>query len=140
MERAQNDDLQEAEAHLKSAEADLETARRAEHAAQHEIEEAIHEIRETENHQPDAHHVAVEIATTSGFYPEGHAERVAINQPVNELLAKAAKALKLTDTTGWVATVDKRTINPTLSYEANGLKGCVIIDWGPPEGGGGAYK
>jgi hypothetical protein len=52
-------------------------------------------------------------------------------------LAKAAKALRLTDTTGWIATVDKRIINASVSYEANDLTGCVVVDWGPPEGGGG---
>ncbi len=131
------DDLQQAEAHLKQAEVDLKSARTLEHAAEHEVDEALHEIREIESHQPDAHHVAVEVATTSGFYPDGHPERVPIKQPVKEELEKAAKALRLADTTGWIATVDKRVINTALSYEANNITGCVVIDWGPPEGGGG---
>jgi chromosome segregation ATPase len=134
----QGDDLQQAEAHLKRAEADLETARTSERSAERELEEAVHEIHEAENHHPDSRHVAVEIATTSGFYPDGHAARVPIDQQVAEELVKAAKALQLTDTTGWIATVDKQTIDTSLSYEANHLKGCVVIDWGPPEGGGGA--
>jgi hypothetical protein len=133
----QCDDLQLAEAHLKRAGADLEAARTLEHTAQEEVEEALHEIRDIENHHPDAHHVAVEVATTSGFYPDGHPDRVPTKQPVDEELRKAAKALNLTDTTGWVATVDKRIINIALSYEANDLKGCLVIDWGPAEGGGG---
>lgn len=131
------DELQQAEAHLKHAEADLEGAQTLEHAAEHEVEEALHEIRDIESDQPDAHHVAVEVATTSGFYPDGHPARVPIKQPVEVELAKAAKALRLTDTTGWIATVDKRVINPSVSYEANNLSGCVVVDWGPPEGGGG---
>jgi hypothetical protein len=131
------DELKQAEAHLTQAEADLEGARTLEHAAEHEVDQALHEIRDIGNNRPDAHHVAVEVATTSGFYPDGHAARVPIKQPVGDELAKAAKALRLTDTTGWIATVDKRIINAALSYEANNLTGCVVVDWGPPEGGGG---
>ena len=131
------DELKQAEAHLTQAEADLGGARTLEHAAEHEVDEALHEIRDIENNRPDAHHVAVEVATTSGFYPDGHPARVPIKQPVGDELAKAAKALSLTDTTGWIATVDKRIINAALSYEANNLMGCVVVDWGPPEGGGG---
>jgi hypothetical protein len=134
----QCDDLQQAEAHLKRAESDLEAARKLEDQAAGEIKEAFHEIREAEHHQPDANHVAVEVATTSGFFPDGHPDRVPVKQPVEEVLRKAAKALNLTDTAGWVATVNKRVINIALSYEANNLQGCVIVDWGPPEGGGGA--
>lgn len=134
----QCDDLQQAEAHLKRAESDLEAARKLEHHAEEEVEQASHEIREAEDHRPDAHHVAVEVATTSGFYPDGHPDRIPTKQLVEEELRKAAKALSLTDTTGWVATVEKRIINVALSYEANNLHGCVVIDWGPPEGGGGA--
>ena len=132
-----NDELQQAEAHLKQAEADLEAGRTLERAADREVEEVLHEIRDVESHHPDSNHLAVEVATTSGFYPEGHPARVPINQPVADELARAAKALELTDTTGWVVTVNKRIIEPGLSYEANGLMGCVVIDWGPAEGGGG---
>lgn len=134
----QCDDLQQAEAHLKRAESDLEAARKLEHQAEEEIKEALHEIREANEHHPDARHVAVEVATTSGFFPDGHPDRVPKGQLVEEELRKAAKALNLTDTAGWVATVDKRAINIAHSYEANNLHGCVIVDWGPPEGGGGA--
>ena len=88
-------------------------------------------------HRPDARHVVVEIATTSGFYPESHPDRLPIAQAVAEELERAAKALKHTDTTGWVASVDKRVIDPKLSYAQNRLEGCVVIDWGPAEGGGG---
>jgi len=132
------DDLAQAEAHLKHAEADLAGARNLEDAAEREIATAIEEVREAETHRPDAHHVAVEIATTSGFYPKDHPDRQPITQPVAEELERAAKALELTDTTGWVASVDKRVIDPKLSYAQNRLEGCVVIDWGPAEGGGGA--
>jgi hypothetical protein len=131
------DDLAQAEEHLKQAETDLAAARNLEQAAEREVATAIHEVREVEDHRPDAHHVAVEIATTSGFYPKDHADRLPLTQPVAEELDRAAKALELTDTTAWVASVDKRVIDPKLSYVQNRLEGCVVIDWGPAEGGGG---
>lgn len=81
--------------------------------------------------------IAVAISTTSGFFPATGFERLPIHQKVEAQLGKAAKALNLTDTTGWIATVDKRTINPQQNYEENGLHGEVEIDWGPTEGGGG---
>jgi hypothetical protein len=132
------DDLAQAEEDLKQAETDLAAAKKFEEAAERKIETAIHDIREAEEHRPDAHHVAVEIATTSGFYPKDHPDRLPITQLVVEELERAAKALELTDTTGWVASVDKRMIDPKLSYAQNRLEGCVVIDWGPAEGGGGA--
>jgi len=131
------DDLAQAEADLSQAETDLAAAKKLEEAAERKIETAIVEIREAEEHRPDAHHVAVEIATTSGFYPKDHPDRLPITQPVEEELRRADKALEITDTTGWVASVDKRVINPKLSYAQNRLEGCVVIDWGPAEGGGG---
>jgi hypothetical protein len=60
------DELKQAEAHLTQAEADLGGARTLEHAAEHEVDEALHEIRDIENNRPDAHHVAVEVATDLG--------------------------------------------------------------------------
>jgi len=132
------DDLVQAEEHLKQAEADLGAAVKLEEAAEREVATAIKEVRDAEEHRPDAHHVAVEIATTSGFYPKDHPDRLPIAQPVAVELERAAKALELTDTTGWVASVDKRVIDPKLSYTQNHLEGCVVIDWGPAEGGGGA--
>jgi hypothetical protein len=132
------DKLGQAEAHLKQAETDLAAARTLEGAAEREVATANHEVREAEDHRPDANHVAVEIATTSGFFPPDHPDRVPIAQPVKEQLQRAAKARELTDTTGWVASVDKRVIDPNLSYAQNRLEGCVVIDWGPAEGGGGS--
>lgn len=94
-------------------------------------------------HDPEhgKHHeekfVEVAISTTSGFYPSTGYERVPLHQKVEVVLQKAAKALNLADTAGWIASVNKSPIDPTRSYEDNGLKGRVDIDWGPREGGGG---
>ena len=82
--------------------------------------------------------IDVAVSTTSGPFPDEGFKRVPINQPVKAVLAKAAKALGLTDTDGWVARVDDREIDPNGSYQDNGLSNEVTIDWGPAEGGGGA--
>ena len=60
-----------------------------------------------------------------------------INQPVQVQLAKAAAALKIADTSGWVARVGTREIEPEKSYAANGLQGRAEIDYSRREGGGG---
>ena len=89
------------------------------------------------NPELDADFVAVAVYTTSGAYPSGGHERVKITETVSEVLSKAASALKLTDTSDWVATVDGSEIDPSKSYEANELKGAFTVQWGPRETGGG---
>ena len=93
----------------------------------------------TENDcKTDDRFIHAAISTTSGLFPDEGFKRVPINQPVKVLLKKAADALGLTDTKGWVTRVDDREINPSGSYHDNGLKGNITVDWGPAEGGGGA--
>ncbi len=82
-------------------------------------------------------HIDVVIATTAGFYPAEGVERLPIDQPVKVQLAKAAKALKITDVTGWIARVGTRELDVEKSYAANGLECKVEIDYGRREGGGG---
>lgn len=87
--------------------------------------------------EPHAGFVLVAVYTTSGAYPrEGH-KREKATEIVAEFLQKAAHALHLTDTNGWVATVDGRDINPAQTFAENHLTGTVTIHWGPREGGGG---
>jgi hypothetical protein len=147
-----NETLKQAEAHLWEAEGDLKIARAEDSAAENDLElartaernveakidEALQEVREAVEPGNDRGQIQVEVGTTSGFYPKDHPDHVPETQPVEIELEKAAKALKLTNTANWIASVNKRQINPKLSYEANGLKGKVVIDWGPPAGGGGA--
>ena len=92
---------------------------------------------EAESNAKD-HFIRVAVLTTSGSFPSEGFERVPINQPVDVVLKRAAKHLKLTDTDGWVARVDETEIDPTKNYRDNGLAGEITIDWGPAEGGGGA--
>lgn len=82
-------------------------------------------------------HVEVEIITTSGSYPSEGSEGVPMHQKIRIILKKAADYLKITSTENWIAKVQGREINTELSFEENNLKGSIIIDFGPREGGGG---
>ena len=90
-----------------------------------------------QQHGADDHHVDVQVVTTSGNYPNSGTDRVAANQPIKNELKKAAKELKIVDTTNWVATVNGTQIDPEKSYSDLGLSGTVTIDYGPAHGGGG---
>lgn len=83
-------------------------------------------------------HIDVAIVTTGGAFPHEGFERLPINQPVMDQLARAAKALKLGIVTDWVAKVGNRDLDQQKSYAANGLSGKVEIDYGPAAGGGGS--
>lgn len=81
--------------------------------------------------------VLVSVLTTRGVFPSEGVVRVEPSTLVSEVLARAADRLHLTDTSKWVVTDDKRTVNPSLSFSANGLAGTVTLTWNAPEGGGG---
>lgn len=83
-------------------------------------------------------HVAVVIATTAGTWPASGTEVLPDHQKLEVALAKAAKALEITNTGGWVATAGGRRLDPTKSYIENQLAVRCTIDFGPVESGGGA--
>ena len=82
--------------------------------------------------------VEVAVVTTSGTYPTSGHDKVPAHQKVRVDLEKAAKALKITSTDGWIAQVNGKEINVEKSYLENGLSGEFFIDWGPRRGGGGS--
>lgn len=82
-------------------------------------------------------HLEVRVLTTSGVFPRHGQATVHPSDLVNEILRKAAHALHLTDTSGWVVTSDGRDINAAATFAQNGLAGTVELHWGPREGGGG---
>jgi hypothetical protein len=88
------------------------------------------------DHKPN--HLLVAVLTTAGTYPAEGFDEVPENQPVKVELAQAAKALKLTNTTNWVAKVGGTELDIEKSYAANNLSGTVDINYGPRETGGGA--
>jgi hypothetical protein len=90
------------------------------------------------DHGGGADFVQAAVHTTSGSYPDQGHEQVNGNQKIEVVLKKAAKALDLTDTNGWVVRLGDQTLNPDESFTSQGLTGVVELDWGPEEGGGGA--
>lgn len=89
---------------------------------------------------PQPRHIDVAVVTTAGSFPDEGFERLPINQPVNVQLARATKALKIVDTTDWIATVGTRELDTDKSYADNGLCGRVEITYGKREGGGGTAR
>ncbi|MBI2517488.1 MAG: hypothetical protein HYV95_11330 [Opitutae bacterium] len=87
--------------------------------------------------KPKPNHLRVAIVTTSGTYPEQDFDEVPINQPLDVQLKKAAKALGISDTAGWLAKVGNTVLDPNKSYQDLGLNGEVSIDYGPDATGGG---
>lgn len=83
--------------------------------------------------------VHVSVITTAGTYPTEGYDAVPENQPVAVELEKAAKHLKIKDTSGWIAQVGGRVVDQTKSYHDNSLSGNIDIDYGPSHGGGGAH-
>ena len=91
------------------------------------------------NEHKEDQFIEVVICTSSGFYPEEGAENMPVHQKLKVQLEKAGRALGITDTSAFVATVDGRQLNFESSYVELGLTGHVEIDWGRSEGGGGSY-
>jgi len=86
-----------------------------------------------------AHFVAVAVITPVGTYPdEDDYRRFEDTEIIANVLAKAAKKLKLTNTSDWVARACGREINPGHSFREDHLSGIVEIEWHKHEGGGGA--
>jgi hypothetical protein len=83
------------------------------------------------------HFIEVRVVTTSGSFPKQGLKRITIHQPIEVILHEAAKELKITDTSNWVARVGDREVDVSKSYADNNLSGKVVIDYGPKEGGGG---
>jgi hypothetical protein len=91
-----------------------------------------------DGHGAGADFVQVVVLTTSGSYPDEGEEQINANQKVDVVLKKAAKALNLADTSGWIVRKGDQPVNPDASFASQGLAGVIELDWGPEEGGGGA--
>ena len=90
-----------------------------------------------EQQHPQPQHIHVAVITTAGVWPAQGFESVSVHQKVRQALHQAARQLRLTDISGWVAVADGKELNIEATYLENGLYGCVSIDYGPREGGGG---
>jgi len=94
-------------------------------------------IQPGQQRPPKPQHIGVVVITTSGFWPDDGYDLVPSHQKVRVQLEKAARHLRLTDTSNWVAKVSGSVLNVDASYIDNGLTDQVAIDFGPSEGGGG---
>jgi hypothetical protein len=77
------------------------------------------------------------VLTLSGVFPMEGALRTDGSELISSVLAKAAKKLNLTDTSGWVVNVAGRDINASLTFAQAALSGVIELEWMPREGGGG---
>lgn len=87
--------------------------------------------------------LGVAVVTTSGRWPASGSDAVNDNVKVRVVLDDAARNLKITDTTGWIATVAGTTkeLNQDASFKDNGITGGdIIIDYGPRNPGGGGLR
>lgn len=90
----------------------------------------------TRRRRPDK--ITVSVHTTGGVFPSEGVLRVEADTKVADILRRAAKKLKLPDTTGWMVSADGRDIiDVERSFAQNGLTGDIVITWNAPEGGGG---
>ena len=95
-------------------------------------------MEQNENHAAQAE-INVRVITTGGHYPSHGHERVPVTEQVSAILARAASALGITDTTQWYASVNGAEIDANRTYAELGYHGEIKIDYGRREGGGGAH-
>lgn len=81
--------------------------------------------------------VDVRVVTTAALFPADGYERVPEKQKLAPILHRAAAALRLTDTGGYIVTVNGNTVDPNQTYKTLGLTGHVELRWGPEVGAGG---
>lgn len=82
--------------------------------------------------------VLVTVVTTAGTFPAEGAKRYPATTLISDVLADAARKLKITDSANWVVTVGGNDVNPAQTFAQAGLSGDVALEWGAREGGGGA--
>lgn len=98
---------------------------------------ALEDSAKAESHKE--HDVAVAVITPSGVYPDDDDyRRVKETTVIAKILEEAAKKLKITNTSDWVARVHDREINVNHTFREDHLSGIVEIEWHKHAGGGGA--
>jgi len=84
-------------------------------------------------------HLGVAIITPDGTYPgEDEYRRVSGQEKIGAILKLAADALKITNTTDWIAKAGDRQLDPTRTFAEEKLSCVVDIEYHKHEGGGGA--
>lgn len=90
-----------------------------------------------EKNPPADKFIDVRVVTTAALFPVVGYERVPDKQKLTPILHRAAAALGLTDTSGYIVTVNGNVVDPNQTYEVLGLTGQVDLRWGPEAGAGG---
>lgn len=84
-------------------------------------------------------YLGVAVITPDGTYPdEDGYRRVQAREKIATVLKLAADALKITNTTDWVAKVGDRQLDPSRTFAEEKLSCVVDIEYHKHEGGGGA--
>lgn len=84
-------------------------------------------------------HLGIAVITPDGTYPgEDEYRRVPEHEKIAVLLKLAADALKITNTTDWVAKVGDRQLDPAKTFAEEKLSCVVDVEYHKHEGGGGA--
>ncbi|MGE0093060.1 MAG: hypothetical protein AB7T40_00750 [Alphaproteobacteria bacterium] len=99
-------------------------------------EQGVEDVVSRKDEHPNK--VKVIVVTTAGTFPAEGAKRYPSSTRIEEVLADAARKLHITGTETWVVTSAGQVVNPTQTFQQAGLTGLVTLEWGPPEGGGGA--
>ncbi len=98
--------------------------------------EGVEHITSKKDHHPDT--VLVMVVTTAGIFPAEGSKRYPASTRIGDVLADAARKLRITAAPDWVVQIGGADVNPEMTFAQAGLAGSLTIEWGAREGGGGA--
>jgi len=90
-----------------------------------------------EHEHEQKNHIGLQVVTGSGNFPESGFKDFSVHVRLETVLHEAAQHLKLQNTSGWVARLGDRQLDPALTLEANHIPDKSRIFWAPTEPGGG---
>ena len=101
--------------------------------------EILEKDRPFDNNDKKIKYLGVAVITPDGTYPEEDGyRRISELDRIATVLKAAADALKITNTSDWVAKVGDRVLDPMRTFAEEKLSCVVDIEYHKHEGGGGA--
>jgi hypothetical protein len=101
--------------------------------------DVLEKDRPSDDKDKKNNHLGVAVITPDGTYPEEDGyRRVSEQDRIATILKAAAHALKITNTSDWVAKVGDRVLDPARTFAEEKLCCVVDIEYHKHEGGGGA--
>jgi len=101
--------------------------------------DVLNKDRPSDDKDKKIKHLGVAVITPDGTYPdEDGYRRVSEHDKVGAVLKLAADALKITNTTDWVAKIGERQLDPARTFAEEKLSCVVDVEYHKHEGGGGA--